>query len=261
MHTPHIPKETEDVVRIIKEITGQPVAGIYLYGSAICGGLRQDSDIDILVIVEGKLTPRNKSQLIKHFMQVSGAIGNQQLIRPLEITMVNKEELSPWQHPVSSELQYGEWLRDDFLKGQLPDSTPDPDLTILLRQVRQNSVTLVGTNAQELIPDIPDKDVKQAISDALPTLLKSIEGDERNTLLTLARMYFTVVTGKIETKDKAADWLLSEIPMPFKHLLEMAKCAYLGTCQDNWQGKTAELSQCVDYLVKQIEQQGSEKEL
>ncbi|EPB65982.1 nucleotidyltransferase domain protein, partial [Ancylostoma ceylanicum] len=166
MHTPHIPKETEDVVRIIKEITGQPVAGIYLYGSAICGGLRQDSDIDILV---------------------SGAIGNQQLIRPLEITMVNKEELSPWQHPVSSELQYGEWLRDDFLKGQLPDSTPDPDLTILLRQVRQNSVTLVGTNAQELIPDIPDKDVKQAISDALPTLLKSIEGDERNTLLTLAR--------------------------------------------------------------------------
>ena len=34
---------------------------------------------------------------------------------------------------------YGEWLREQFDKGAIPEPTYDPDLAILLSQLRENS--------------------------------------------------------------------------------------------------------------------------
>ncbi|WP_181390550.1 DUF4111 domain-containing protein [Sphingobacterium athyrii] len=113
---------------------------------------------------------------------------------------------------------------------------------------------MAGPEAQELIPKIPDEDIKKAIFDSLPTLINSVIGDERNSILTLARMHFTVVTGKITSKNKAADWLLPKIPVQFKGLLQMAKCAYLGECDDNWVGKDEEITEFFHYLIQLIEQ-------
>lgn len=250
----NIPKVTEDIILILNEEIGNLILGIYLYGSTISGGLQPDSDIDLLVIIKGRLTQKNKLQLVKEFMQVSGEISNPQLTRPLEITIVNIDEISPWEHPVKCELQYGEWLRDSFSIGCIGDSTADSDLTILLRQVRQNSIALAGSEAQKLIPEIPDEDIKKAIFDSFPTLISSVIGDERNSILTLARMHFTVVTGKITSKNKAADWLLPKIPMEFKGLLQMAKGAYLGKCEDNWEGKDVKIQEFVQYLIQLMEQ-------
>ncbi|WP_158622408.1 aminoglycoside adenylyltransferase family protein [Pedobacter sp. KBW06] len=247
-------KEIEKVVRVIKEEAGRSIAGIYLYGSAVDGGLQKESDIDILAIIDGSLSQKSKCQLVKKFMQVSGEIGNKQLIRPFEVTILNRDEISPWRHPVRNELQYGEWLRDEFLKGEIAGCNVNPDLTILLRQVHQSSITLTGSAAQEIIPEIPDEDIKQAIFDTLPILLQCVKGDERNTVLTLARMYYTLVVGGVTTKDRAADWLLSEIPVEFRDLLEMAKCGYLGICKDNWQGKGEALKKITLYLVQLIKQ-------
>ena len=35
---------------------------------------------------------------------------------------------------------YGEWLREQFDKGAIPEPTYDPDLAILLSQLRENSI-------------------------------------------------------------------------------------------------------------------------
>lgn len=250
----NIPKVTEDIIHILNEETGNLILGIYLCGSTVSGGLQPDSDIDLLVIVKDRLTQKNKLRLVKEFMQVSGEISNRQLIRPLEITIVNIDEISPWQHPIRYELQYGEWLRDAFLKEYTGDSTVNPDLTILIRQVRQNSIALAGPEAQKLIPKIPDEDIKKAIFDSFPTLLNSVIGDERNSILTLARMHFTVVTGEITSKNNAVDWLLPKIPVQFKGLLKMAKGAYLGECEDNWVGKDEEIKEFVQYLIQLMKQ-------
>ncbi|PUV24459.1 nucleotidyltransferase domain-containing protein [Sphingobacterium athyrii] len=129
----NIPKVTEDIIQILNEETGNLILGIYLYGSTINGGLQPDSDIDLLVIIKGRLPQKTKLQLVKEFMQVSGEISNPELMRPLEITIVNINEISPLKHPVKYELQYGEWLRDSSLRRYTGDSTPHSDLTILLR--------------------------------------------------------------------------------------------------------------------------------
>lgn len=67
-------------------------------------------------------------------------------------------------------------------------------------------------------------------------------------------MHFIVVTGKITSKNKAADWLLPKISVQFKGLLQMAKSPYLGECDDNWVGKDEEITEFVQYLIQLMEQ-------
>lgn len=85
----NIPKVTEDNIHLLNEETGNLILGIYLYGSTVTGGVQPDSDIDLLVIIKGRLTEKNKLRLVEEFMKVSGEISNRQLIRPLETTIVN----------------------------------------------------------------------------------------------------------------------------------------------------------------------------
>ena len=51
---------------------------------------------------------------------------------------------------------YGEWLREQFDKGAIPEPTYDPDLAILLSQLRENSINLFGPEATEVIEPVTD---------------------------------------------------------------------------------------------------------
>ena len=42
--------------------------------------------------------------------------------------------------------------------------------------------------------------------------MADLEGDVRNVLLTLARVWFTLETGTIASKDVAADWAITRLP-------------------------------------------------
>src|SRR5574344_216748 len=100
---------------------------------------------------------------------------------------------------------YGEWLREQFDKGAIPEPTYDPDLAILLPQLRENSITLFGPEATEVIEPVPMTDIRRAIKESLPGLIASIEGDEHNVILTLARMWLTSSSSRICSKDQAAE--------------------------------------------------------
>jgi aminoglycoside 9-adenylyltransferase len=78
---------------------------------------------------------------------------------------------------------YGEWLREQFDKGAIPEPTYDPDLAILLSQLRENSINLFGPEATEVIEPVPMTDIRRAIKESLPGLIASIEGDEHNVIL------------------------------------------------------------------------------
>ncbi|MGC4430514.1 nucleotidyltransferase domain-containing protein, partial [Streptococcus suis] len=53
-----IPKEAIQALKTIAELLDNMLIGVYLYGSAVMGGLRMNSDVDILVI-----TPNFKLKL------------------------------------------------------------------------------------------------------------------------------------------------------------------------------------------------------
>ncbi len=52
------------------------LVGVYLYGSAVMGGLRINSDIDILVVTNQGLSEGTRKDLTNKLMLTSGKIGN-----------------------------------------------------------------------------------------------------------------------------------------------------------------------------------------
>jgi streptomycin 3"-adenylyltransferase len=70
--------------------------------------------------------------------------------------------------------------------------------------------------------------------DVVPDLLADLEPDTRNVLLTLARVWLTLETGRIAPKDEAADWALARLPPGRGAALRQARAAYVGAATDAW---------------------------
>ena len=248
-----MPKEAIQALKIIEELLDGKLVAVYLYGSAVMAGLRTDSDVDILVVTNHDLSERTRKNLTDRLMPISGKIGNVNAMRPLEVTVINQKDVVPWHFPPKYEFMYGEWLREQFEKGEIPVPTYDPDLAILLAQVRKNSITLFGPNVTEIIEPVPMTDIRRAIKDSLPGLIAGIKGDERNVILTLARMWLTASTGEISSKDLAAEWAIPQLSNEHAALLDVARKAYLGEHVDKWEGMESEVAELVNYMKKSVE--------
>ena len=106
---------------------------------------------------------------------------------------------------------------------------PDHDLAILLTKARQHSVCLVGPPAAELFDAVPQADLSRALLDTVAQWNEAPDwqGDERNVVLALARIWFSAATGEIASKDAAAAWALERLPDEHRPVLARARDAYL----------------------------------
>ncbi|SJK83782.1 aminoglycoside nucleotidyltransferase ANT9 [Halomonas elongata] len=232
-----IPDEAKKSQSVVEELLGDSVIGIYLFGSA----------------VDDSLTIWKKKALVAQLMNVSGTIGNQQSIRPIELTVVAVSDVVPWQFPPRAEFVYGEWLREEFEAGSVPEAVRDPDLAIVLKKVIDNSLPLYGADAANVFEPVPLIDIRMAISDSLPNLLAETAGDERNVVLTLSRMWLTAATGDIAPKDTAAHWVEKQALPEHSVLLQYAREGYLGKVEDRWEENREEFEALVSYMRKSIE--------
>ncbi|RUR39193.1 aminoglycoside adenylyltransferase family protein [Vreelandella populi] len=248
-----IPDEAKQAHSIVENVLGESIVGIYLFGSAVVGGLKRDSDVDILVAVSNPPTFEQRKTLVAQLMGISGAIGNSQAIRPLELTVVSASDVVPWQFPPRAEFVYGEWLRAQFEAGSIPEPVRDPDLAIVLKKVRDNSLSLYGKKSTEVFEPVPVTDIQKAIRDSLPNLLNDIEGDERNVVLTLSCMWLTAETGDVAPKDVATAWAEHQAPGEHAALLKYAREGYLGRVNDRWEGKREGMKALVAYMKNNIE--------
>jgi predicted nucleotidyltransferase len=204
-----------------------------LYGSAVVGGLRPDSDIDVFGVVGRRLDAREKRDLVAGLLPISGRATRPPAWRPVELTLVVHGEVRPWHYPSRFDFQYGEWLREAFVGGD-PAPWPDenPDVAVLVSMVRAGAIPLYGSAPRHLLDPVPRRDLVRAMTDEIPALLDDLESDTRNVLLTLARMWTTVATGEMRSKDGAADWALAQLPLAHQPVLELAREAYLGAVDD-----------------------------
>ncbi|SEA80754.1 aminoglycoside adenylyltransferase domain-containing protein [Marinobacterium iners] len=224
-----IPDEARQAQSVVEGVLGDSIVGIFLFGSAVVGGLKRDSDVDILVAVSDSPTFEQRKALVSQLMNVSGAIGNRQAIRPLELTVMTISDVVPWQFPPRAEFVYGEWLREEFEAGSVPEPDRDP---------------------------VPMSDIRRAIHDSLPSLLAEAKGDERNVVLTLSRMWLTAATGNIAPKDAAAEWAEKQASPDQAMLLRYARDGYLGKIEDRWDEKQEDFETLVSYMKESIQAQG-----
>lgn len=97
---------------------GDDPLGAYLHGSAVLGDLRPHSDLDVLPVSARRTTPEEKRRLVHRLRAISGRRAPVPA-RPVELTLVVASEVEPWRMPTRLDFQCGEWLRDDFERGNL----------------------------------------------------------------------------------------------------------------------------------------------
>lgn len=243
-----IPFDAEQALLIIRQQFEESLVAIYLHGSAVAGGLRPYSDIDLLVVIDHPITTETSAQLVTELMKISGHPCGGNTLRPLELIIFLRADLTTSIYPARSEFVYGEWLRDAFQAGAVPKPVTDPELTLVLAQARLEAKPLIGPSATELLPVIPQADIRRAIGDILPALLDTLEGDERNVLPTLTRMWRTLTTGEFVSKDVAAEWAEKRLPVEQAAVLAGAREAYMGIRKDDWRTRQQEVRRAVSYL-------------
>jgi predicted nucleotidyltransferase len=241
--------QLERVVALVREVLGDEIVGAYLFGSAVLGGLRHESDLDVLAVVKRPTTLEQKQRLVQPLLLLSARDGH----RHLELTVVVGSEIRPWRYPPHMDFQYGDWLRSDFAEGKVePSSTENPDLALLLAAVRLYGEPVLGPPAPDVIDVIPPEDVRTAITGEIESLAADLGSDTRNVLLTFARMWTTVLTGEIRPKDEAASWALARLPSEHRPVLELARGGYLGEGEDDWAGRDDEATAAADYMIREI---------
>jgi streptomycin 3"-adenylyltransferase len=226
--------QLDAVVGLVRDVMGDSAVGMYLCGSAVTSGLRRESDLDILIVSSRRTTKVERRALIDGLLPLSGSRDGETRKRHLEVTVVAQPEIQPWHYPPPMELQYGDWWRRKFESGLEPWSSPNPDLAVLLTSARADGVPLFGPPIVELVDPIPRDDLAKAMIDVIPDLMADLEGDVRNVLLTLARVWFTFQTGAIAAKDVAADWAVARLPDGRGEALRRARAGYLGDLDDSW---------------------------
>lgn len=251
--TPEETAQRDAATDAVRGIVGEALVALYLHGSAVAGGLRPQSDIDLLAVVDRSLTDAERARLLAALLRLSGvhpAVSGRP--RCLEVMAFRLSDLAAGTYPARADFTYGEWLRAGFEAGGRAAPTRDPEHTLLLAQARQEAIPLLGPPASELLPPIPPHRVRQAIRDALPPLLAGLHGDERNVLLTLARMWCTGTTGAFATKDAAALWAIPRLPAAEAATLRHARAAYLGEEADDWAARRDQAERLAGHLHRRI---------
>jgi len=249
-------QQLKDSLELLKMILGPDLLGVYLYGSSIIGGLQKYSDIDLFVVTNRLISSEEKIRLITDLLQISGIYMKSSKL-PIEMTIVEKAMINPWQYPPHFDFQYGDWLRKSFENGIIePWLTSEmPDLALIVTQVLLKSKTLWGLEPDQLLAHVPYHDFMKAMLHDLNRLVTELEHDTRNVLLTYARIWSTLETNAIRSKPAAADWVMNYLPKIYQPVMKRAKSICLGVENEYWDDIEVLIKSCADFMVNKINAQ------
>ncbi|MET0741378.1 MAG: aminoglycoside adenylyltransferase family protein [Candidatus Nanopelagicales bacterium] len=245
-------RQTDAVLTTVGAVLASDVIGVYLHGSAVMGGLRSLSDLDMLVVTRQPTTAIDRRALVEGLFEISGSRASRGPARPVELTIVVQSAVRPWRYPPMCEFLYGEWLRDAYERGEIPVPEPSTDLATLLTMVLAGDAPLIGPPPRHVLDPVPHDDLRASVVAGVPQLLDEIEDDTRNVVLTLARIWRTLATGEVTSKDAAADWALQRLPIEQRPVLQRARDIYVGDHPEEWSHLIGVVPHFAEHIVAEI---------
>lgn len=123
---------------------------------------------------------------------------------------------------------------------------------MVITMVLQSDRPLMGPPPAALLAPVPRGDLLRAMVGEIDSLLRDIDSDTSNVILTLARIWTTVATGAIRSKDRAADWALGQLPDQFRPVLARARANYVRSDLESWDDLRLRVRPFADYVVAQV---------
>ena len=247
-------RQLDTLVALVRSVLGEAALGGYLHGSTATGRLQPTSDTDLLVVTSRPVTDDERRALVTGILPLSGRRAASGPARPVELTVVVREDIRPWRYPPTEDFLYGEWERAAYEAGELPVRRPNPDLVPLLAMVLAAGRAAFGPPPATLLDPVPPADLVRAVVAGIPGLLADLDDDARNVLLTLARILVTVETGGIVPKDEAAERVLPRLGARERAVMERARDAYHGPDYGSFADLAAGVRPCADALIRAIDE-------
>jgi predicted nucleotidyltransferase len=248
-------EQLDSLVTDVEGILGTDLLGMYQTGSAVLGGLRSDSDIDVLVVSTRRTTADERRRLIEVLLALSGGKSSTAPGRPIELDIVVASEIRPWRYPPTFDFHYSELWRERFEGGDLepwPSGT-NPDLASAITMVLLGDAALVGPPATDVFDPVPRADYLDAILRDIQTVDEYLAWDTRNVVLTLPRIWSAIATDRVDSKESSALWALPRLPADHRNVLERALAAYRGELEDSWDDLRPDARAYADHVVAEIE--------
>jgi predicted nucleotidyltransferase len=247
--------QIELLVQGVRDVLGDDLVGAYVHGSAVLGGFRPDSDIDVVVVSTRRSTADEKRRLIDLLLSISGKRASLRPGRPIELDIVVESEIRPWRYPPPFDFHYSELWRDRFESEELEPWTEltNRDLASALTMVLLGDEPLAGPHPAQVFDPVPRGDYIDAILRDIGTVDEYLPWDTRNVVLTLPRIWSAVATEAVHSKEGAADWALPRLPEEHRAVLERARAAYRGEGADSWDDIRPQVRAYADHVVAEIE--------
>ena len=137
-----------------------------------------------------------------------------------------------------------------------PGPRERPDVAVLATSLLEHGRALHGPDVSTLLEPVPPDDLRASVRDGLDPLLDDLVGDERNVLLTLARMIVTLDSGEIVAKDEAVPRVLPSLVAADRGVLSLAMHGYLGQAEDDWSSRGAAARVVAERLADRIRASG-----
>ena len=237
----------------VHDVLKEDLVGVYLHGSAVLGGLRPRSDIDVIVVSKRRTSLGEKRRLVELLLALSGWGGS--IGRPIELDIVLGSEIRPWRYPPPFDFHFDELLRKEFERGEL-EPWPAPtnrDLASVITMALVGETPVFGPPPTEVFDPVPRRDYVDAILRDTATVDQYLDWDTRNVVLTLPRIWSAIATDDVHSKESAAAWALPQLPEEHRPVLELAQAIYLGEAEDAWDDLLPRVRAYAEYVVSEIE--------
>ncbi len=151
------PEQLRGVLNLLQETIGEDLIGVYLFGSAVLGGLKPSSDLDLMAVSERSTTIEEKRTLVCGLRNLSGKP------RHLELTLVVRNEVKPWRYPPRMDFQYGDWWHDEYDRGNVQPwrDQSNPDLASLIRMALLADTPMLGPAPADVFDPVPREGLRE----------------------------------------------------------------------------------------------------
>lgn len=218
------------VIDSIKQTLNANLVGVYLHGSLALGSYyKPKSDLDLIVVVNDKLTPDSRekfAQLCTQLSEKRPTLGN------LELSVITKDVAKNFVHPCPFEVHYSTDWHTKIKSGEVDFSkdNTDPDLSSHLTYVVKRGVVLFGQPISEVFGEVPWKYFIDSILDDFNWIIdgEHILETPYYSILNICRVIRTLaeVNQQVYSKDEGAEWALNNLPKLYLALIRQAVDVY-----------------------------------
>jgi hypothetical protein len=230
---PEVNLVLEALLPEVQAILQERCLGMYLYGSLAYGGFDRDSDVDFLVLTDGRLPDAVFEQLREMHDRIArldswcatqlegcySPLSALQVFDPVNVFHIHidrgpGERLQRMhiQDPSLQEAWWGGWV-------------------VMRHVVREHAIVLAGPAPASFLPPTPPEELKRSVVANLEGWARPILADpspirtrgyQSYFVLTMCRSLYTLESGALAPKREAAEWAQKKLAAPWPELIERA---------------------------------------